>query len=481
MPQVVEHELSPEGPWLVGFGTEAITALNTDGTGETTLVGPPLWQPRLDVVLGDGVSSSGWIAARTGTRNDWNLSQHSTPEGAVPPSELGIALWRLPDREPYMFIPRFSRDLLAGMGEIGDFKLMYDEQVTGPRWKHDTVFVSLLHEDARLFWSPDGRHLAFAAALDGPSADVYVFDTRLDQIRRLTDGPSQAVLLGWSPDSQWILHYEATQYRSSHGEIIGFPAEVLWAAKADGSQILQFGSGEGKLAKISGWLSPNSVVLTARLGGPSLSTELWSIDIETGIRRERRDLNLYSIAVDPGGDTIAVNADSLIDPEGGYLEGGLFVLQSVGGNLEEIGDGPSIFCYGCPIEWVERIGSFIAHQPFNFGNEVRPPFRFLPTGEVLTVYEGEVSRPIVSPDGTWLAFPGDGVRIYAESGGLQLSLPGTSVSSMVWSPDSAGLYYLEATDGAVRLRYGSVPQGGQALLNPEIGLEGLHLVRVGDD
>src|SRR3970282_2353391 len=54
----------------------------------------------------------------------------------------------------------------------------------------------------RPHWSPDGASVAFAAMRDGDSADVYVYDVLQDEVRRLTDEPEQAVVLGWSPDSE---------------------------------------------------------------------------------------------------------------------------------------------------------------------------------------------------------------------------------------------------------------------------------------
>ncbi len=51
-----------------------------------------------------------------------------------------------------------------------------------------------------LAWSPDGRFLAYVAATDGPSADIYVYDTQTSEVRRITDGPNQPELLGWSPE-----------------------------------------------------------------------------------------------------------------------------------------------------------------------------------------------------------------------------------------------------------------------------------------
>ena len=474
---LVERELSQEGPWLVGTSAGEVVVVNLDGTGRTVLLGPPLWEPEQDIVDGYGVSSSGWIAARTGLPNDWDTGEHAVAANATPPSEVGIAIWRLPERMPVRFISRFSDELLNGMQEIRDFELPFGWQATGPRWKHEMVFLSLLHPDARLAWSPNGRYLAFTAALDGPSADVYVYDTVLDEVRRLTNGPNQAVLLGWSPDSRWILHYEANTYAISHGEIVALRAEVLWSVTADGSQVRQLGAGEGNIPWISGWLSPSIAVLTSWKGGSSLPSQLWSLDLDTGARLERQDLSFYSVAADPASDVIAVNADSLNDPEGTYREGGLFVLRMSDAEPRRAGSDEQSSCAGCLVEWSEKLGLFTLSSP-SYMEPPEMPVSFLPSGEIANRYEGEVSRPIISFDGNWLAFSGQGVRIY-DSQEMRVNVPGGEVRELVWSADSSRVFYLEEQASRLALMSVSAPEGTPTLLHPDIGLHGMHWVQAG--
>ena len=54
-------------------------------------------------------------------------------------------------------------------------------------------------------WSPDGRTLAFAGGMDGPSSDVYAVRPESGQIDRMSDGPTEIGNLFWSPDGKWIL------------------------------------------------------------------------------------------------------------------------------------------------------------------------------------------------------------------------------------------------------------------------------------
>ena len=466
--------LNESGPWLVGLGDAGLVAVNPDGTGRTALQGPSLWQPKSDIAEGDGLSPMGWIAARTGLPNDWSQSLFTSLPRLDAPEEVGIAIWRLPGLRPVRVIPRFSDSLLAGMNEVRHFDLPYGEEATGPVWQLDMAFLSLLHEDARLFWSPNGRYLAFAAALDGLSADVYAYDAQEDSIRRLTDGPNQAILLGWSPDSRWILHYEASEYVGSHGEMIGFAAEVLWAVTVDGSRIVQLGSGERTLPTASGWLSPRTVVLTAGTGGSSLPSRLWRIDLESGARLERRDLSIYSVAVDPATDVIAVNAESLIDPDGGYRDGGLYVFRMADAEPRRAGFEEQLYCYGCQVGWSGELGLFSLFSP-SWAERPEAPITFLPSGEIVTEYKDEQAMPVVSPDGNWVAFARNGVHIYGPQGS-RIDVPGKRVHELVWGADSTSLFYLEELSGGTALMLLNVPEDIPTRLRPEVGITGLHVV-----
>jgi hypothetical protein len=82
-------------------------------------------------------------------------------------------------------------------------------------------------------WSPGGRYLAFVAALDGWSSDLYVFDLSTKGIRRLTGGPNQVVIMDWSPDGKWIIHQSVKDF----GTGAGISGEAVWAAALDGGEV----------------------------------------------------------------------------------------------------------------------------------------------------------------------------------------------------------------------------------------------------
>ena len=76
-----------------------------------------------------------------------------------------------------------------------------------------------------LAWSPDGRFLAFSAAMDGDSADVYLYDSRDSSVTRLSDEMGHASDLHWSPDGR-LIEYVSVE---SFGTGAGMAMVGLWA------------------------------------------------------------------------------------------------------------------------------------------------------------------------------------------------------------------------------------------------------------
>lgn len=100
-------------------------------------------------------------------------------------------------------------------------------------------------------WSPDGRYLAFLGAIEGPSSDLYVFDTADQTTTRLTSGENQAVFPEWSPDGEWIIHGEMFDGYGSDGY------KSVWAARPDGSEVKWLFDPRGWSHTI-GWVNGNT-------------------------------------------------------------------------------------------------------------------------------------------------------------------------------------------------------------------------------
>lgn len=98
-----------------------------------------------------------------------------------------------------------------------------------------------------LAWSPDGNKLAFVAARDGESADVYLFDRSVRSVVRLTDEDGHAAALHWSPDGQLLQYVSVNTFGTGAGSnmesllVYNFQTEkmqILEALESNGENFL---------------------------------------------------------------------------------------------------------------------------------------------------------------------------------------------------------------------------------------------------
>ena len=121
--------------------------------------------------------------------------------------------------------------------------------------------------------------MAFTAAIDGPTTDLYIYDTLVDQVRRLTDGPDMAIHPEWSQDSRWIIH------RGDYGNAEGCTETGTWAAAVDGSEVKRLNPGD--CFEITQWTGPETfeVIVPSQYGGaryPGFFYYRKRVDIATG-------------------------------------------------------------------------------------------------------------------------------------------------------------------------------------------------------
>jgi dipeptidyl aminopeptidase/acylaminoacyl peptidase len=227
---------------LVGDG---LWAADLDGSGLTQLTGESLLNP-LNLV--QVAPKGGHLAYITGTPTD-------PPQGAT----LRIATLSTGEM-------RTVTALTTGLAEP------IAPAWGGPAYEAATAATSF----DSLSWSPDGRRLAFVGALDGPSADLYVYSLDEGTIRRLTSGPTQAAHPVWSGNGKFIVHEGV----SSVG--LGSPrrVETFWVVRADGEEVRALDIPPGERLSVAGCIGDHSVLL---YGGPGLDiTNLRAADIDTG-------------------------------------------------------------------------------------------------------------------------------------------------------------------------------------------------------
>ena len=152
-----------------------------------------------------------------------------------------------PDKKFFAFITGFSDASVNPMLVVLDIEnrsSMLQLELTGPiirpgmNGTHgDPAFEAYgaMQFTDNLAWSPDATRLAFVAAREGDSADVYIFNLFDSSIARLTDEAGHAAALHWSPDGQFL------QYLSIHTFGTGAGAAM------EGVGFYDFQSGQAQL------------------------------------------------------------------------------------------------------------------------------------------------------------------------------------------------------------------------------------------
>ncbi len=144
-------------------------------------------------------------------------------------------------------------------------------------------------------WQPgSGRLLAFIGAINGSTADLYLYDTQTRKVTQLTDGPSQAILPNWSPDGRYILQY-GVSWVPPFGGAIG-PANQLdgaWAVQVSDGKVITLPKPKGILPNFVGW-QDDSHYLTYDSDDKCYSQNLHSVNVVSGQITPIMDFSFYS-------------------------------------------------------------------------------------------------------------------------------------------------------------------------------------------
>ncbi len=233
------QELTVTGPWLLIKTSVGLWVTNEDGSGLTLLTQGDNWDSNLEAAV---QPSGDQVVVLTSSDDGYpRLSEH----------HLALNLLSLPDGSL-----RKITDLTSPQTEPGPSYILGD-----PAWEA----VRAIMEQDTYAWSPDGTRLAFIGIMDGPSADVYLFDTTTDQITRVSHDGAQNFSPSWSPDGNTLFYFGADTF----GTGAGANMSGAWAASGDGTNVtyLYWPNSAGEI--LLGWRDNETVVLesvTMQLG-----------------------------------------------------------------------------------------------------------------------------------------------------------------------------------------------------------------------
>lgn len=198
--KVPDTDLSKNGPWLLAKNFKSLIAYNSDGSGRTRLVD--------SLIITYSISPNGGkIAYITDTEPDIDeegLQLHilSLPNGQ------DQSITNLQD--PSFYLNKEEKVSLS-------FQAMRAIRWEAPKW------------------SPNGKYLAFIGQQEGTTADLYIYNVQSGQINRLTDGPSHAYQISWSPNNYYIFHAGAWNF----GTGAGYNAAGSWVISRDGEYLFE--------------------------------------------------------------------------------------------------------------------------------------------------------------------------------------------------------------------------------------------------
>lgn len=415
--------------------------------------------------LADALSPDGrWLAFVTGDAPDWQLTAPMT-------TPLTLRIWDLSaGREA--FATRLVRDgiyadLQAQSDAIVASNLRYRRPVDGPAELEtpSPMDISMTREDVvdafeaglgKVAWSPDEQRLAFVAALDGPSGDVYAADVATWQVTRLSDEPTHVIHLTWSPDSRWVLHEGAEYLARAAGYVASDTTDSVDATGTERRHLwggTGMGDGNDDGGWYDGWIGDDEVVLHREGNGCGVC-QIIRVDVSTGLSETiAANMEGAGLAMEAGGRRLALGGTLDRAPGSAESESGVFQFDLAGAARRTLSDG---------------------HCRVGYWGAVDHPFARLPGGsldacpaaalggdgaDVPLEVVGQRPSVAVSPHGTWRVLYGDeGWRLYDADSAPRGSGSGEEMQGVWWRPDDAGLFmasgarlwYVDAAGGTAR-------------------------------
>jgi|YNPNPStandDraft_1061719.scaffolds.fasta_scaffold06861_5 WD40 repeat protein len=372
---------------------------------------------------------------------------------SISPDGRYLAYITTTDTDTLLWLRGLTLHILAlPNGEsVADIPLTSPEIEPGPNAEFGDPIIEAtraITDVPSLAWSPDGTRLAFVGVMDGPSADLYLYSLDDGSITRLTDGPSQGYQPMWSPDGRYILHTGVEGF----GTGAGYSMAGVWAAQADGSEVLPLYTPNSGGEEFVGWVT-NTTFLVHSWQADCGPQALRTFDIETG-RSQVLWEGCFEMAYSPESSTALIVISSSLADFAPDLQQGIYLIRLDDGETVRLSD-----LSASQPAWSSAAGAYFAQTETG-------AVEILPSGEVISLPAPTFSTPIVSSDGTLWAWAN--TNFWDTVAGLWVGPVGQTPPDQVfdspvyyalWSSDSQwlmffdeqGLYTMARTDLSPRL------------------------------
>jgi hypothetical protein len=451
-PTIVEPTatLTPNGPWLV-YLRYGLTIVNQDGTGLTS-TGRPDEPPVCNL---DGIQEN-------------PLSRLVIFPGIVYLVQPE-AMWRLVYREwPTChtdFTGNKNGGLLASIYQ-STFDAIPELRIYElPSGKILDQFPLMKCSEQcntdnvnwwEIKWSPDGRYLAFPAVLEGDSSDLYIYDSRNGNIRRLTTGPDHVGTIWWSPDGATIIMSEILKDG-------GYPyASSVWSVSlTDGDIQLLYSLDPAYPQGLLGWLDNDRFIT---FSGTSLANalDLPAYNLRIVDKMTSKVTQLFN------GGFMAASLDQIHETIAVYAGGEVYMIST--SNPEP---RPLKGILGVPW-WDDEVGLFVTFDPCETIPTGRKAFNH--KGESQCLYSQLSPESLASPDGKWQVILQDG--FWLKSNDQQpVRVSEATSTQIIWRLDSQGLFFIANNV----LYYASLPDAKVSIVDKYPGGDTIHYQWVSND
>lgn len=374
-------------PWWLAFTNHRFVLLNTDGSGEK-------------VLLDGNWSTSYYAMAVTEPGRGAKAAIVATPNQEKPdqnpvPMQMHLWIMKLPEGQ-----------VLKELDLVNTAKI--------PDAANTVNVLSMVYSIPA--WSPDGRYLAFVAALDGLTADVYLYDSQGGSIQRVSREPDSPTRLTWSPDGRWLVYQQVVAFGGGGSDMKG-----LWVMDIQKRSARKLVDTTEQV--FDGWAPDGRLISHAFYGFVRLDCPaacgLQLIDPATGkiqplLSKEQLPGAWITTAYQPGSQWIGVIVqypsdaqitdfpERLLNKDAAPNSIEAFAVPLAGGNpksllreANELGWGMEVVPASLPDRWLANYEGQIYLL-----NPDENPLEY-------TQAAGTSKRPLPSPDGRWLAIAED--------------------------------------------------------------------------
>jgi WD40 repeat protein len=293
-----------------------------------------------------------------------------------------------------------------------------------------------------LAWSPDSTHLAFVAAMDNASTDLYLLNVTDQSLSRLSDESSNAAHINWSPDGRFIEFVTINNF----GTGAGVDIDAIWVYdRSQGStKLLEQATSSGE--EFISWIDNESFYINS-WNAICSAYNMRTINAVTGAQDMIYDRCFSGIAYDAVGKMglLAVNEFFIdacqcgeVDDFGTYVFGESMGMGDVGIKIKKF---EYINAYG--VELLDPGNLFAIYTDEGLTH------LFDTTGFPISIPNAVAGlKPFPSPTGAywaWYPYYGDNTGLMVTDNQSTLfELSASSSGNVVWRDDGNRLYFIES-------------------------------------